>query len=97
MSIAGKNPETGPQGAAPGLSDPRQWGPMLDLECELALELSVPGFTIADLLRLQPETVLDTKWTQGQDVPVRVNGELLAWAEFEVVDGQLAMRITEWA
>lgn len=77
--------------------DPQEWGPMLDLVCELTLELPIPQFTVADLLRLEKGTILDTKWTQGEDVPLRINGELTAWAEFEVVEGKLAIRITEWA
>jgi flagellar motor switch/type III secretory pathway protein FliN len=79
------------------LHDPQQWGPMLDLVCEVTLELPIPGFTVADLLRLEGGAVLDTKWTQGEDLPLRINGELAAWAEFEVVGGRLAIRITEWS
>lgn len=95
MSAIAKTPElVSPSTSA--LPDPSQWGPMLDLDCELALELPIPRFTIADLLRLEPQVVLETDWTQGEDVPVKVNGELVAWAEFEVVDGRLAMRVTEW-
>jgi flagellar motor switch/type III secretory pathway protein FliN len=70
---------------------------MLNLPCEVTLELSIPHFTVADLLSLEPGEILDTRWTQGEDVPLRINGELAAWAEFEVVCGKLAIRITEWA
>lgn len=79
------------------LHDPQQWGPMLELPCQLTLELSIPDFTVGDLLRLQTGDLLDTKWSQSSDVPVRVNEQLLAWAEFETVNEELAMRITEWA
>ncbi|HEX6881150.1 MAG TPA: FliM/FliN family flagellar motor C-terminal domain-containing protein [Terriglobales bacterium] len=79
------------------LQNPQLWGPMLDLPCDLTLELPIPAFTVADLLRMQPDTVLDTKWDQGEDVPVRINGEIVAWAEFEAIAGRLGLRITEWA
>ncbi len=95
MSTLPAVPDTAPGMATP--QDPTQWGPVLDLECDLSLELPVPGFTVAELLRLDEQSVLDSKWPQGEDVPVRVNGQLVAWAEFEVVAGRLAMRITEWA
>jgi flagellar motor switch/type III secretory pathway protein FliN len=79
------------------LHSPQQWGPMLELPCQLTLELSIPDFTVADLLRLQTGDLLDTKWSQSSDVPVRINEQLLAWAEFEAANESLAMRITEWA
>jgi flagellar motor switch/type III secretory pathway protein FliN len=79
------------------LHDPQQWGSILELPCELALELAVPNFTVAELLRLQPGDLLDTKWSQSEDVPVRINDQLVAWAEFEAIDGSLGLRITEWA
>lgn len=77
--------------------DPLKWGPMLELPCELTLDLPVSRFTIADLLRLDPGAVLETQWANGNDVPVRINEELIAWAEFEVVGNRLAVRLTEWA
>ena len=79
------------------LHDPRQWGPMLELPCDLTLDLPIPDFTVADLLRLQPGDLLDSKWAQSEDVPVRINDQLVAWAEFEAINGTLGMRITEWA
>jgi flagellar motor switch/type III secretory pathway protein FliN len=79
------------------LHDPQQWGPMLELPCELTLELAVPDFTVSDLLRLQEGDLLNTRWSQGEDVPLRINDQLVAWAEFEALDGSLGMRITEWA
>jgi flagellar motor switch/type III secretory pathway protein FliN len=69
---------------------------MLELPCDLALELAIPDFTVADLLRLQQGDLLDTGWAQSEDVPVRINDQLVAWAEFEAIDGSLGMRITEW-
>ena len=31
------------------------------------------------------------------NVPVKINDQLVAWAEFEAINGTLGMRITEWA
>lgn len=96
MSSPTLNPE--PQGTAPDiLHDPRQWGPMLELPCDLTLDLPIPDFTVADLLRLHKGDLLETRWAQSEDVPVRINDQLVAWAEFEAIDGTLGMRITEWA
>ena len=67
------------------------------LPCLLTIEISVPGFTVADLVHLERGRVIATSWTVGQDVPFRINGELIAWSEFEVVQNRLAVRLTELA
>jgi len=67
------------------------------LPCLLTIEISVPGFTVADLVHLERGRVIATSWTVGQDVPIRINGELIAWSEFEVVQNRLAVRLTELA
>jgi flagellar motor switch protein FliN/FliY len=41
--------------------------------------------------------VLETSCHQSMDIPLRVNGLLLAWTEFEVVGERLAARITDLA
>ncbi|HWR36683.1 MAG TPA: FliM/FliN family flagellar motor C-terminal domain-containing protein [Clostridia bacterium] len=73
------------------------WGTMLSLPCQLTLELRVPAFTVRSLLRLEKDTVIDTKWSQGTDIPLRANGQLIGWTEFEVVGERLALRLTELA
>jgi flagellar motor switch protein FliM len=65
------------------------------LTCQVSLEIPVPQFTVRDLLRLSPEDVIDTRWAQTADVPVRVNGLLLSWAEFELIGNKIAVRLTE--
>ena len=57
----------------------------------------VPGFTVADLVHLERGRIIATRWTVGQDVPLRVNDELIAWSEFEIVQNRLAVRLTELA
>ncbi|MGB0043808.1 MAG: FliM/FliN family flagellar motor C-terminal domain-containing protein, partial [Terriglobales bacterium] len=63
----------------------KRWAQVESLPCLLTVEISVPGFTVADLVHLQPGRIIASRWTVGQDVPLRVNGELIAWSEFEVV------------
>lgn len=65
------------------------------LSCQVSLEIPIPQFTVRDLLRLTPEDVLDTHWAQTADVPLRINGLLLSWAEFELMGNKLAVRVTE--
>ena len=65
------------------------------LTCQMSLEIPVPRFTVGDLLRLSPEDVIDTRWPQTADVPVRINGLRLSLAEFELIGNKVAVRLTE--
>ena len=67
------------------------------LDCTITLVLPIVGFTIRDLLQLRVGTVLETASKATSDVPVRVNGTLIGWTEFEVIGNTLAVRITELA
>ncbi|MGD0791104.1 MAG: FliM/FliN family flagellar motor C-terminal domain-containing protein [Terriglobales bacterium] len=74
-----------------------QWLRVAPLPCLVTIEISVPGFTVADLVHLERGRIIASRWTVGQDVPLRINGELIAWSEFEVVQNRLAVRLTELA
>lgn len=86
--------ETGELASGPA-KHPEKWAAVLSLPCELTVELPIPGFKVADLFRLQARTILESQWHAGEDVPLRVGGQLIGWGEFEVVNNHLAVRITE--
>jgi flagellar motor switch protein FliN/FliY len=75
---------------------PREiWPEALELPCQLYVALEVPHFTIRDLLCLRANSVVDTRRREGAHVPVLVNSVMVGWAEFDVIDGRLAVRMTE--
>jgi len=84
---------------AGSLADPlgERWAAVEALGCLLTVEIAVPGFTVSDLVHLHRGRIVVTRWTVGQDVPLRVNDELIAWSEFEVAQNRLAVRLTELA
>jgi flagellar motor switch protein FliN/FliY len=82
---------------ASAIETPKNWKAFQLLPCELSLEIPIPGFTVATLLRLAPNDVINTQWLQGSDVPLNVNGKLIGWTEFEVIDEHLAARLTQIA
>ena len=73
----------------------RGWRPVLGLPCELTVELPLPGVKIADFLKLRVGSVISTDWRLERDVPLRLNGTLIGWSEFDVVGNSLAVRLTE--
>ena len=65
------------------------------LPCTLALEVPLVNFTVGYLLKLQPGWLVQSSTHQSSDIPLHVNGILMAWTEFEVVGERLAARITD--
>jgi flagellar motor switch/type III secretory pathway protein FliN len=65
------------------------------LPCLVSVDLPVRRFTVRDLLQLEVGAVLETNITDGADVSVMVNSQLIGWAEFEMVGEKLAVRMTE--
>jgi hypothetical protein len=41
--------------------------------------------------------VIKSQWVHGEDLPLASGDVQLAWSEFEVVDSQLAVRLTRLA
>ncbi|MGH9393989.1 MAG: FliM/FliN family flagellar motor C-terminal domain-containing protein [Terriglobales bacterium] len=74
-----------------------RWEQLQWLPCGLSVELTIPRITVGDILRMAPQSVVETQWAQNADVPIRANGQLIAWAEFEGVDEKLAVRVTRLA
>jgi flagellar motor switch protein FliN/FliY len=71
------------------------WPEVLELPCQLCVALDVPHFTIRDLLSLRVNSVVDTQRGEGAHVPVLANGVMVGWAEFDVIEDRLAVRLTE--
>jgi flagellar motor switch/type III secretory pathway protein FliN len=86
---SGSNPLDPP---VPPAANWRQFG---WLPCNLSLELPVAHFTVRELLRLAPSRIVPTQWSCGTEVPLRANGQLIGWAEFEPVGDHIGARITE--
>ncbi|MGO8757420.1 MAG: FliM/FliN family flagellar motor switch protein [Terracidiphilus sp.] len=68
--------------------------PMARLPIELDVSVPVNHFRVRGLLALEPGRVIESQWIHGEDLPLASGKVQLAWTEFEVVDAQLAVRIT---
>jgi len=94
------------QGLLPAESAPREgvlpaspaedkWRQLSWLPCDLTLDLPVAHFSVRDLLQLKVGTVVETCYSRGAEIPLRANGELIGWAEFEPVADHIGVRVTE--
>jgi flagellar motor switch/type III secretory pathway protein FliN len=84
-----------PAAASTGPTDPLEefaW-----LPCQLSVEIPVRRFTVGDLLNLKKGSIVETACHHASDVPLRANGLLIGWTEFEVIGTHLTVRITELA
>jgi flagellar motor switch protein FliN/FliY len=64
------------------------------LPVELEVAVPVREFRVRNLLSLAPGAVIESQWNHGNDVPLAAGHVQLAWSEFEVVQTQLAVRVT---
>jgi len=71
------------------------WEPLWWLPYELSLDLPVAKFTVRDLLQLRAGAIVPTCCSRGTEIPLRANGQLIGWAEFEPVGDHIGVRITE--
>jgi len=67
------------------------------LPCTVSVDIPLSRFTIADLTRIGKGSVVTTPCPHLSEIPLYVNGQLIGWTEFEVIDERLAVRITELA
>jgi flagellar motor switch/type III secretory pathway protein FliN len=100
-TAAVQSPNT-PKSANPIQSSPAdreeaRWRPVLGLPCALTIDVPLPNVRVADFLNLHPGTVISTHWRLTRDVPLRVNGVLIARGELERSGKKLALRLTELA
>ena len=72
-------------------------GPLARLPVEIDVSVPVRGFRVRNLLALSPGHVVESQWSNGGDLPISAGDVQLAWSEFEVLDTQLAVRVTRLA
>ncbi len=70
---------------------------VLPLPVMVAVAVPVRNFRVRNLLAMRAGTVLESQWGHGEDIPLASGDVPLAWAEFEVVDAQLCVRVTRLA
>jgi hypothetical protein len=68
--------------------------PLARMPVELDVAIPIPDFRVRNLLALVPGQLIESRWGNGVDVPLSSGAVQLAWTEFEVVESQLAVRIT---
>lgn len=87
-------PVLGESDTEPTVNELEVTGPLALLPIELDVAIPVREFRVRQLLALEPGQLIETQWHNGDDVPLAAGEVQLAWSEFEVIETELAVRIT---
>lgn len=72
-------------------------GPVSRLPVEVDVMVPIREFRVRNLLALAKGQLIESRWANGDDVPLASGNVQLAWSEFEVIDTELAVRVTRLA
>ena len=73
------------------------WPLLACLTVKLQAGVTLPRFKVRDLLRLEVGQVVESESQDSEDVLLKVGQVQLGWSEFEVIEQQLAIRLTRLA
>jgi flagellar motor switch/type III secretory pathway protein FliN len=73
---------------------PTSWSAVFGLPTSVLVAVPVPSFRVRDLLALKSGSILASAWRSEREVPLLADDVQFAWAEFEVTDDKLGVRVT---
>jgi flagellar motor switch/type III secretory pathway protein FliN len=73
------------------------WPMISRLPVMLAVSVPMSGFRVTELLNLRTGQTIMSGWAVTEDVPLKVGPLQVGWGEFEVVEQQMALRLTRLA
>jgi len=81
----------------PAMESHPAWPILSQLPTLLSVAIPLQGLRVRDLLALQPGQLVHTARNYGEDAPLAVGPLQIAWGEFDVLNGNIALRITRLA
>jgi flagellar motor switch/type III secretory pathway protein FliN len=79
------------------IEDHPTWHVLAKVPQTVTALISLPGFTVHDLLTLEKGRVFESNVMTTEMIPIRIGSVRIAWGEFEVVEHTLALRVTKLA
>lgn len=67
---------------------------LAQLPVEVEVGVPVRDFRVRNLLALERGVIVASQWSHGEDLPLAAGHVQLAWTQFEVVENNLAARVT---
>lgn len=73
------------------------WPTLARMPTVLSVNIPLRGFRVCHLLVLQAGHTIASAWSVKEDVPLKLGKLDVCWGEFEVVEQQMALRLTRLA
>lgn len=73
------------------------WPMISRMPAMLAVSVPLSRFKVCDLLNLACGQTIESDWAETEDVPLKAGALQLCWGEFEVVEQNMALRLTRLA
>jgi flagellar motor switch protein FliN/FliY len=73
------------------------WPMISRIPAMLSVSIPLNRFTVFDLLNLESGETIESVWPETEDVPLKTGAVQLCWGEFEVVEQNMALRLTRLA
>jgi len=93
--------ESGPvaviESGATSLDSHPAWPVIASFPTLLAVAIPLRELRVRDLLALCPGQIVTTPWNLTDDLPLATGPLRLAWGELDVLNGNIALRITRLA
>ena len=74
-----------------------EWPLLSRIPMRLIAGIPLPNFRVKDLVGLKAGQLVSSNWSSTDDVPLKIGSVQLSWSEFEVVEQQMAIRLTRLA
>lgn len=74
-----------------------EWPLLSRIPMRLIAGIPLPNFRVKHLVGLRPGQLVSSSWPSTDDVPLKIGSVQLSWSEFEVVEQQMAIRLTRLA
>ncbi len=72
-------------------------GNLLDVQLEVTASIGTTSLTVAKILALGPDAVVEFARTVDEPIELRANGRLIAYGEIVAIDGRFGLRISSLA
>lgn len=79
------------------LTEPNALGNLLDVELEVTASIASATMTVARILALGPDSVVEFARTVDEPIELRANGKLIARGDIVAIDGKFGLRISSLA
>jgi flagellar motor switch protein FliN/FliY len=73
------------------------WPMISRMPAKLTVSIPLKRFKVKDLLNLASGQTIESAWPETEDVPLKTGELQLCWGEFEVVERNMALRLTRLA